>query len=188
MVPSPPPSNRSDSLCVNFLIMCCLVSVFSFGCRRQDRAPTDIRQTQSSVQFFNEALLGADPTQPIPVLLPSETAKWVPKQVVIDYDKNACVGAIIHYEREYSFEELRDALNLRFSSYEDTAFAKDPKMGIWRVENSGFTIQLSDNEEEDSYIAIYIRFADSSIVSERLEELYESDPELFEGFTVDGVE
>ncbi|MEM9368011.1 MAG: hypothetical protein AAGD07_18620, partial [Planctomycetota bacterium] len=58
----------------------------------------------------------------------------------------------------------------------------DPTMGIWRMDDAGFTIQLSDDDEEDSYMAIYVQFVDPATMAIKLEELNETEPELFEDF------
>jgi len=142
-------------------------------------------KSDANVQLFNESVLGSAPTDAIPMLLPNETATWSPKQVILDYKDNACYGAMIHYERSQPFESLRDAINLRFGDYEQPTFAKHPTMGIWRMEDSGFTIQLSDSDDEDSYMAIYIRFVDPATMADKIDDLHESDPELFDDFPAD---
>lgn len=55
-------------------------------------------------------------------------------------------------------------------------------MGIWRMDDAGFTIQLSDDEDGESYMVIYILFVDPATMATKLEELSEAEPELFEGF------
>lgn len=119
------------------------------------------------------------------MLLTSAKADWSPRQVVLDYKDGACYGAMVHYDRSRSFEVLRAAINTRFGKHEQPTFADDPTMGIWRMDNAGFTIQLSDNKDEDSYMAIYVQFIDPTTMADKLEELNETEPELFEGFPLD---
>ncbi|WP_218933647.1 hypothetical protein [Rubripirellula lacrimiformis] len=58
-------------------------------------------------------------------------------------------------------------------------------MGIWRMDDAGFTIQLSDDDDEDSYMAIYVRFVDPNTMATKIEELSETEPELFDDFPLD---
>lgn len=139
-------------------------------------------QSDENVQLFNESVLGSDPTESIPILLPNVIATWAPKQVVLDYKDNACYGAMVHYERSHPFETLRRAINSRFGEHEQPTFANDPTMGIWRIEDAGFTIQLSDSDDEDSYMAIYVLFVDPASMATKLEELSKTKPEMFEDF------
>ena len=159
----------------------------TLGCAEPKQMPTDGSSTDASgnVQLFNEAVLGSSPTNAIPMLLATSTASWSPKQIVLDYKDNACYGAMVHYERSHSFELLRRAINSRFGEHEQATFADDPTMGIWRMEDDGFTIQLSDDEDEESFMAIYILFVDPKTMANKIEELHESEPELFEDFPVE---
>lgn len=125
------------------------------------------------------------PTDAIPVLLTCSNAEWSPRQVVLDYKDGACYGAMVHYDRLRSFEVIRSAINSRFGKHEQPSFADDPTMGIWRMDDAGFSIQLSDDDEEDSYMAIYVQFVDPATMASKLEELNETEPDLFEDFPLD---
>ncbi len=167
----------------HLLVVTALVS--TLGCSEPRKMTASQSQADENVQLFNESVLGSAPTDAIPMLLPNATATWAPKQVVLDYNDNACYGAMIHYERSHPFESLRRAINSRFGDYEQPTFANDRTMGIWRMEDAGFTIQLSDSEDEDSYMAIYIRFVDPAIMADKIDDLRESEPELFDDFLVE---
>jgi hypothetical protein len=158
------------------------VLVFTLGCSEPRKMTAIESQSDENVQLFNESVLGSDPTESIPILLPNVIATWAPKQVVLDYKDNACYGAMVHYERSHPFETLRRAINSRFGEHEQPTFANDPTMGIWRIEDAGFTIQLSDSDDEDSYMAIYVLFVDPASMATKLEELSKTKPEMFEDF------
>ena len=162
------------------LVVIALVS--TLGCSKPRKMTVSPSQAGENVQLFNESVLGSTPTDAIPMLLPNATATWAPKQVVLDYKDNACYGAMIHYERSHPFESLRRAINSRFGDYEQPTFANDPTMGIWRMEDAGFAIQLSDSDDEDSYLAIYIRFVDPATMADKIDDLRKTEPELFEDF------
>jgi hypothetical protein len=166
----------------HLLIVTALVSML--GCSEPRKMPASQSPADETVQLFNESVLGSAPTDAIPMLRPNATATWVPTQVVLDYKDNACYGAMIHYERSHPFESLRRAINSRFGNYEQPTFANDPTMGIWRMEDAGFTIQLSDSDDEDSYMAIYIRFVDPATMADKSDDLRETNPELFDDFPV----
>lgn len=166
-----------------FLVVTALAS--TLGCSYPNTMTTSKTEANEEVQLFNESVLGSAPTDAIPVLLPNADASWAPSQVVLDYKENACYGAMVHYERSRSFESLRRGINSRFGDHEQPTFAKDPAMGIWRMEDAGFTIQLNDSEDEDSYTAIYVRFIDPTVMADKIDELRETNPELFDDFPVD---
>lgn len=159
--------------------------LITLGCRQNDQMNSNPSSTEAGVQLFNEAVLGSSPTDAVSVLQPSANTSWSPRQVVLDYKDDACYGAMVHYDRSRSFENLRSAINTRFGEHEQPAFANDPTMGIWRMDDREFSIQLSDNDEEDSYTAIYVQFVDLATMADKIEELSETDPELFEDFPLD---
>lgn len=168
-------------MCLLALIVVLLVP----GCTEPDQVAMNQSQTKPNVQLFNEAVLGSSPTDSVPLLLANPGPTWSPKQVILDYKDGACYGAMVHYERSHSFEVLRSAINSRFTEHEQPTFADDPTMGIWRMDDEGFTISLSDDDEEDSFVAIYILFVDPETLATKLEELNESDPELFNDFPLE---
>ena len=169
----------------HLLIVTALLSAIGCSEPLQMTATKSKSQADGSVQLFNESVLGSAPTDAIPMMLPNATATWAPTQVILDYKDNACYGAMIHYERSRPFESLRHAFNSRFGAHEQRTFANEPAMGIWRMEDAGFTIQLSDNDEEDSFLAIYIRFVDPGMAAAKLQELHDTEPDLFGDFPLE---
>ncbi len=141
--------------------------------------------SESKVQLFNEAVLGSSSTDAKPVLLMCPNAEWSPRQVVLDYKDGVCYGAMVLYDRSQSFELIRSAINSRFGKHEQPFFADDPTMGIWRMDDAGFSIQLSDDDADDSYVVIYVQFVDPATMASKLAELNETQPELFEEFPLD---
>lgn len=162
-----------------------IVLSLTLGCRDPDQMAANDPSSEATAQLFNQAVLGSSPTDAIPMLLPSAKASWSPRQVILDYKDNACYGAMVHYDRSHSFEALRSAINTQFGDHEQPTFADDPTMGIWRMDDAGFTIQLSDDEDEDTYTAIYVRFVDPDTMATKLDELRKIEPELFEDFPVE---
>ena len=166
-------------------LLALIVLSLTLGCTEPNQMPKSEYPAEASVQLFNETVLGSAPTDAIPMLLTTANPDWSPKQVVLDYKDDACYGAMIHYERSHSFELLRSAINSRFGKHEQPSFADDPTMGIWRMEDARFAIQLSDDEDEDSFMAIYILFVDPKTMATKLEELNENEPELFDDFPLE---
>lgn len=113
------------------------------------------------------------------MLLPATAEAWTPHQIILDYKERACYGAMIHYPKSGTFEELRAGFNARWAAFESPDFAEDPSMAIWRNEDEQFTIQLT--EKEESFLAIYVCFIDGDTMGRKLGELYEEEPELFDG-------
>ena len=138
-------------------------------------------------RLFNESVLGSAPTDALPMLLPGASAAWAPMQIMLDYKDNACYGAMIRYERKHSFESLRRAINARFGKHENATFAKNPAMGIWRVEDARFTIQLSDSDDEDCYTALYVTLVAPGGMADKLEQLRERKPDMFRDFPIEQV-
>ncbi|TWU27941.1 hypothetical protein [Novipirellula artificiosorum] len=166
-------------------LLALIVLSLTFGCAEPNQMPENELPPDARVQLFNEAVLGSSPTDAIPMLLTTANTNWSPKQVVLDYKDDVCYGAMIHYERSRSFETLRTAINSRFGKHEQPTFADDPTMGIWRMEDSGFAIQLSRDDEEDEFVAVYIQFVDPETMATKLEELHNAEPELFEDFPIE---
>ncbi len=169
------------------LLFALMVALLTVGCSEQNQVHLSDPTAKASVQLFNEAVLGSSPTDAIPMLLTNESASWLPKQIILDYKDGACYGAMVNYERRHSFEFLRAAINARFAKHERPTFANDPTMGIWRMDEKGFSIQLSDGEDEDSFLAIYILFVDPETIVTRLKEMNETDPELFDDFPLEDL-
>jgi hypothetical protein len=181
------------------LILAITAISFSLGCADPKPMASSNVRAITSVQLFNEAVLGSSPTDAViyrgwrsgrgggfDVWYSKHTnATWTPKQVILDYKDNACYGAMVHYDRSNSFYQLRAAINSRFASYENPTFAASPTMGIWRIEDLGFSIQLSINNDEDTYTVIYILFVNLKTIASKLEELHEKEPQLFHEQTVD---
>ena len=167
------------------LILAITAISFSLGCADPKPMASSNVRAITSVQLLNEAVLGSSPTDAVPMLLKHSNATWTPKQVILDYKDNACYGAMVHYNRSNSFYQLRAAINSRFASYENPTFAASPTMGIWRIEDLGFSIQLSINNDEDTYTVIYILFVNLKTIASKLEELHEKEPQLFHEQTVD---
>jgi hypothetical protein len=166
----------------------CQQRVSSLGdddAKRLAATETTAEGTVTRVQFFNEKVLGELGTTATTTLLPADKDAWSPKTIALDYENGLCYGAIVHYPKTASFEELRSAINGRFKTWESTTFASDPTMGIWRNEDEGFTIQLT--EDDDSFQAIYVRWAEAEIVSRKIEEAFE-DPEILREFLRDDDE
>ncbi|MCD0457843.1 hypothetical protein [Roseiconus lacunae] len=157
------------------------------GCTDSRTSVDSVAVPVSSVQLFNESILGATLSDPLPTLLPRAKATWFPRQVILDYKDNACYGAMIHYDRTQPFELLRGAINLRFGEFEFKDFADDPTMGLWRSEEQGFAIQLSDDEDDESFRVTYLRFVEPATIADTLEDLRESEPELFQGIPADDM-
>lgn len=137
------------------------------------------------VQLFNEKVLGSTLADEVPTLLPNPMALWMPKHVQLDYKHGGCYGAIVLYERTYSFESLRRAINSRFKKYEVETFVASPNTGMWRVEEARSAIQLADDKDEETLVVLYACFVDAATMAEKMIELRSMSPAIFNDFPVD---
>lgn len=154
---------------------------YSGNCKSKDAKPL----AEEYIQLFNEKVLGSTLADEVPTLLPNPTAVWVPKHVQLDHKHGWCYGAIVLYERTYSFESLRRAINSRFKKYESPVFAASPNTGMWRVEEARFAIQLADDKDEDTLVVLYVCLVDAATIVEKMNELRSQDPRLFKDFPFD---
>lgn len=138
------------------------------------------KDPQIKVQLFNDSVLGSPLEDSRPLLNSTESIGWQPRQIILDYKENECYGAMVHYDRKNPFETLREGLNEKYGKFEIPEFASDPEFGMWRVVDGEFAIQLTANENEESFVALYVCFVDGNTMAAKLGELYESSPELFD--------
>lgn len=127
------------------------------------------------LQFFNERFLGRHGTKAVPVLRKAGDGAWSPKRVWLDFEESVCYAATVNYAKIASFERLREAINTRFRKWEEAAFASDPEMGAWRIEEAGFSIAMTD--ESDSFAVRYICWAESETVLRKLRDFSARHPD-----------
>ncbi|QEG02173.1 hypothetical protein Mal15_62580 [Stieleria maiorica] len=134
-----------------------------------------------TVALLNHATLFAAEQDVTADLIDDGERAWRPCDIAKDE-----FGAIVQYDKVGTFEELRSRLNTEYPSHETANFANDPDMGIWRIDDPGFTIQLSQDDEEDVYTAIYLRFVDPTTMADAIENVATDNPDLVNDFNWQG--
>lgn len=127
----------------------------------------------STVELFNDAILQESSSEDLPILISAGDDAWSP--IDVDLDEH---GAIVKYAKAGTFEDLRKGLNQRYAEHEDDMLADDPEMGLWRNEESGFAIQLT--EDVDTCSVIYVSFLDEAVWAKKVAEVLSNDPELLD--------
>ncbi len=74
----------------------------------------------------------------------TDTGAIYPVQVIMDhFNKNGCPkGLVAMYDKTVSEDEIRSAINLRYSKWARADIGPGP-LRIWRVEDEKFVIQLA---------------------------------------------
>jgi hypothetical protein len=108
------------------------------------------------LQLFDPSVLGKSTKYALVPLQPREPFAVSPETVQLDIDQDRYYAATVGYPRAISLEDARRALNALYKRWESDTFAEDPTMGTWRHEEAGFSIQLS--EDEDNVVIIYIKY------------------------------
>ena len=55
---------------------------------------------------------------------------------------------VVHYGRNVTLEQARESLNEKYKKYQQPSFAENKEMGLWRVTDRKFAIQLPKTDEE----------------------------------------
>ena len=143
------------------------------GCHSRPEREIDSRDG-STVELFNDAILQSSSSEDLPMLITTGGDAWSPIDVNLDE-----YGAVVKYAKTGTFEDLRRGLNQRYAEHEVDTFADDPEMGLWRNEEAGFAIQLT--EDSDTYSVIYVSFLDEEAWAKKVAEVLSNHPELLDG-------
>lgn len=152
-----------------------IVSLLAFaGCdSRRERVES---RPDFSVGVFNHDVLFTH-AEGLPKVLGKESSDWNPSDIAIDE-----YGALVRYDKIGSFADLRNAIDHQFAEHTVDGFENDLEMGLWRIEDPGFAIQLT--EDEDFFTIAYVRFIDELTMADKFEEFATENPDLVDG--VDG--
>lgn len=108
------------------------------------------------LQLFNVAILKQPSDKLVTLLLPKRDGDIEPETVMVDIGDGRFYAATVRYPKKVTLEHARSALNIVYKKWERKSFAKDPAMGIWRIEDDKITVQLS--EDDDNTVIIYIKY------------------------------
>lgn len=109
------------------------------------------------IQLLNPDFFGQPTSNSIKLLYDKKADEIQPYMVTTDIKCGKYFAASVYYSKKrVSFAEVRESLNKLYKGYENLALLKESKIAMWRVDNMGFTIQLS--QEEKRLCISYIQF------------------------------
>jgi len=108
------------------------------------------------IRLFDPGVLGQPVDHAVKILLPADAKAIEPKAIQLDVQSGKYSGAIARYGRSISLEEARESLNRKYKKFEQPSFSDNKQMGLWRVTDAKFAIQLNQDEEGTS--VLYLPF------------------------------
>jgi len=112
------------------------------------------------IRLIDPGVLGRPTDEAVKFLLPAATAAIEPKTIQVDVSMGKYSGAMARYGGSVTFEEAREHLNKKYKKYEQPSYSDNKQMGLWRVTDERFAIQLIHDEEGTS--VLYLPFKESS--------------------------
>ena len=111
------------------------------------------------LRLFNPGIFGKSVEEPVTVSLPVNQKAIEPISILTDVKSEKFVGATVLYHKSVSFDKARESINKVYKNYESEFSTDGPKMGLWRVTERKFAIQLTETDE--AIQVLYLPFTDS---------------------------
>jgi hypothetical protein len=107
------------------------------------------------LRLFNSAIFGQSVNEPVKLLV-DNTNGIEPKLIWTDIKEGKYWAATIFYPRDLvTMEEARASLNLVYKKYERLS---NGEIGMWRNEEKKFSIQLTDEKDDEAIRVAFISF------------------------------
>jgi hypothetical protein len=108
------------------------------------------------IQLFNPDCFGRPTSNSVKLLYDRKSDESEPSNVTADIECGIYYAASVFYSKNITFAEARKSLNKLYKSSEIISLLQENKIAVWRVENRGFSIQLT--QEEDHIRINYIHY------------------------------
>jgi hypothetical protein len=108
------------------------------------------------IQLLNPDFFGQPTSNAIKLLYDKKSDEGEPYNVTADIKCGIYYAASVFYSNNTTFNEARESLSKLYKSYEILSLLQKNKIAVWRVENRGFSVQLT--QEEDHIRINYIRY------------------------------
>jgi hypothetical protein len=108
------------------------------------------------IQLFNPDLFGQPTSNAVKLLYDKKSDESEPSNITTDIRCGKYYAASVFYASYVTFSDARESLNKLYKNHENLKLLQENKIAVWRVENKGFSIQLT--REEDQTRINYINY------------------------------
>lgn len=108
------------------------------------------------ISLIDPQVLGQPADQAVKFLLPANAKAIEPITIQVDITNGKYSGAMGRYGSKITLEEACENLNKKYKKYEQTSFANNRQMCVWRITDEKFAIQAVNNE--DGTTILYLPF------------------------------
>lgn len=108
------------------------------------------------VQLLNPDVFGQPTSNAVKLLLDKKTDECEPYKITTDIKCGIYYSASVFYSQDIAFAETRESLNKLYKRHENIKLLKKNKIAVWRIENEGYSIQLT--REKDHIRINYINY------------------------------
>jgi hypothetical protein len=116
------------------------------------------------LQLLNTEVFHQSVDIPITTLRSRRLDQIEPSVIQLDVADGKYYAATLIYPKTLAFSDARRAINRVYKKYEHEKFSDNPQMGLWRVEDSKFAIQLTEHEDGEHLQVIYVTFQPPEVV------------------------
>lgn len=99
------------------------------------------------IKLVDPGVLGRSAGEAIKLFVATDPKAIEPQTILVDLENGMYSGVIAHYGRNVTLEQARTSLNEKHKTYEQLSFAENKEMGLWRITDRKFAIQLTKTEE-----------------------------------------
>lgn len=128
-------------------------------------------QAEGLRHFNATGVFGKSVDDAVILLLPGDAAAIQPLTIMTDVKDGKYYAATVTFPETVTLAQARASLNALYPGTEKSSFADDPNMGLWRVEQHRFAIQVS--HDKTGLRVIYITFQPTKEIIKTLQNLSE---------------
>src|SRR6266704_1666587 len=99
------------------------------------------------IKLVDPGLFGRSTDEAVKLFVAADPKAIEPQTIQVDLENGKYSGVMVHYGRNVTLEQARESLNEKYKKYQQPSFAENKEMGLWRVTDRKFAIQLTKTEE-----------------------------------------
>jgi len=99
------------------------------------------------IKLADPGVLGQSADEAVKLFISAAPKAIEPQTIQVDLEDGKYSGVMVHYGRNVTLEQARESLNEKYKKYQQPSFAENKEMGLWRVTDRKFAIQLTKTEE-----------------------------------------
>jgi len=99
------------------------------------------------IKLADPGVLGQSADEAVKLFISAVPKAIEPQTIQVALEDGKYSGLMVHYGRNVTLEQTRESLNEKYKKYQQPSFAENKEMGLWRVTDRKFAIQLTKTEE-----------------------------------------